>query len=292
MNFLKIMCKQHHRLSLAALIPIVLAFSSARAVDPAPLIPNALLVGATATQSDAEDSLYLAISHLKNPLSAEFFAGVPFLWNVKDPEGNMFPGNGTILKSKDRISFSQFDNITISLQKKASYKNGDTLDIYHSIKLMTFKDRLVNLVRRVGVAVVTDDKCRIMQARVLKAWDAIGEGDRIAARTPFKSITIDSLVTGDRELDAFVFSRVEKTEVPYLYQSFIVDKGTDEGVAVGDVFLVYSEDKKKVSLQNPEVMAFAAHVDRQASTLVILKMYRTSLEPADRAVRVRRSLME
>ena len=98
----------------------------------------------------AGDSLILSALRSRNPLSGGFYASVPFFWTGRDASGNIYPGDAVVDKPSDRESYQQFDRISITPQKGASYSKGDTVDIYKSIRFVRFQKSIANLIKRTG----------------------------------------------------------------------------------------------------------------------------------------------
>jgi hypothetical protein len=63
-----------------------------------------------------------------------------------------------------------------------------------------------------------------------------------------------------------------------LYQTFIVDKGSKDGVMLGDIFEVTARNNPV--FDRLSAMACAVHVDETSSTLVIEKLT-ASINPGD-----------
>jgi hypothetical protein len=103
----------------------------------------------------------------------------------------------------------------------------------------------------------------------------------------FADHRIDALAAADNPIDASVFQRVETTEGPYLYQTFVIDRGAAQGVALGDVFAVYPVANKQPS-DDPSMVACAVQVGDKSSTLAIVKMFGNRLAPGDAVRLIRR----
>jgi hypothetical protein len=249
---------------------------AARSVQRTPVIIN--------------DSTLFAALRVRNPLSGDFYAGVPFLWFKKDAQGHPYPGNGVIRSSDNKGLFQQFDNIEISLLNNARYAKDDLIDIYRSIRFVSFKGDNANLVRRIGRGKITRVEKDRVSAQIIQMWDVIKENDRIDKVQQFPSREPGSFDEVENRIAAEVVLRVEETVIPYLHQSVIIDKGSDQGVQPGYVFLVNSPIEKNTT--EPSILGYAAHVDRTYSTLVILQMYGTRLKPGDQAIAVRKTRFE
>ncbi len=215
-------------------------------------------------------------------ISSELLASSAFLWTEKDSKGYVLPGNGIVDKSDGKAAYQLYEKISVRPVGNADYKLGDTVDILKQIKLVSFKGKTANLVKRTGMAVVEGHSGKRLIVSVVQMWDLIKGGERIAPTVSFDPIYLDSLVVPENNLQASVVMRVEKTVAPYLHQSFIIDKGSDDGVKLGDHFEVF-EKQKDDSLSEELLVGLVSNVTPKASTLVILKLYKGRLKKGDSA---------
>lgn len=235
------------------------------------------------------DSDYIASLRTKNILHPRFLATTPFLWMQKDASGLIYPGNATVCAPLRGAAYQLFSTLSITKGPGSSYSIGDTVDIYKSIRFLYFNDKTANLVQRVGRAVVCKDAAKSVDAELFEMSDAIGGGERVAPVTYFTTMTIDTLIEPDVAISALVSTRVESTESPYLYQSVIVDKGSNDGVRVGDLFGVYHR-KGKTGSAHLAIVGVVGHVGAASSTLVIISMTDNSLDSGDQAILLKRTL--
>jgi hypothetical protein len=227
----------------------------------------------------------------KGFFSPEFMAKIGYLVFDKDGRGVIYPGNGVIEKCKKTDVYHQFDSLDIILYGTASYAPGDSIDIIHPDRFVKFGVKTpvtANLVRPVARACVTYVSNGEMRARIVKAWDVIGCRDRVAATKSIAPLDIDAIVDAATEIIAAVFARVEETESPYLYQTFIIESGAADGVQMGDLFLVYPVDKKTAVDEHPSVLACVVNLGEHSSTLVIVKMFANRIASGDQAKLVKR----
>lgn len=215
-------------------------------------------------------------------ISSELLASSAFLWTEKDSRGYVLPGNGVVDKPDGKAAYQLHEKISVKPVGEANYKLGDTVDILRPIKLVSFKGKTANLVKRTGMAVVEGHSGSRLVVSIVQMWDLIKGGERIAPAASFDPISLDSLVVPQNNLQASVVMRVEKTVAPYLHQSFIIDKGSDDGVKLGDHFKVF-EKQKDDSLSEELLVGLVSNVTPSASTLVILKLYRGRLKKGDQA---------
>lgn len=222
----------------------------------------------------------------------EFLAMVPYLWFSKDARGEIAPGTGRIVPASDRREFQQFDNVTVRpLVKGSIFTVGDTLEILRSERTVYFKKTPGVLVRRVGYARVDESGPEKTLVTLFKIWDVIKAGDRVAAFVPFKGATVREIENPQITLTGTVFQRSESSLFPYIFQSFIIDRGSRDGVQLGDIFLSFPStlaDKIDKPAHAPALVAGTALVSENSSTLVILRLLDKTLSPGDSVTLIKR----
>jgi hypothetical protein len=242
----------------------------------------------------AQDSiLTISLDH-QEYFTPEYLSKSAFLWFDRDAKGLISPGNGYIQKSGpvggfkkyDKESYQQFDNIDITVFGTNAYSIGDTVDVFHCERLVKFMGKTANLVRRVAKAKIMSKHNDRLIAVIFKMWDIVSGGDRIDKAFPLQGKEIDTIEQPQGPLCGSVFERVEQTESPYLFQSFIFNRGAKDGVLFGDLFYVYSRQGPDMT-SRPSLLACAINIGEQSSTLAIEKMFTNSLSPGDSVVLVR-----
>jgi hypothetical protein len=116
-------------------------------------------------------------------------------------------------------------------------------------------------------------------------WDVVQSGDRVDTATHFSNLQIDTIVEPSMTLKGTVFLRIQNTEQPYPFQTFILDKGSKDGVMLGDVFSITSGRDRE--LDKFSALACAVNIRETSSTLVIEKLS-GSVNPGDTASVVKR----
>ncbi len=226
-----------------------------------------------------ENEIY-TFANRKDLFSADLLREASFLWTKKDDNNLVAPGNAYIVKNDDKTIYHQYDYITIEVIGNYTYNIGDTVDIIHQENFIKFKNKTVNLVRRVAMARIEEiDKSEI-QASIFKIWDKVRNKDRIAPVTHFDCHKIDTVFKADKLIEANVFTKIEEGHMPNLFHSFIIDRGKNDGVKLGDIFLVYHVNKKKME-KMPSLLGYAVYTGEESSTIVILKIFRNVLAPGD-----------
>ena len=237
----------------------------------------ALPLGAENVNDDAN-----VLRH-ETEISAEELATVPFLLFERDSKGRLLPGNGTIERPRNSGVYQLHNKILVRPSGKDSYKLGDTVDVLKSVRNITFKGKTAQIVRRKGRAVVVGHSGSRIVIQLTHMWGIIQGGERIAPAASFKPISRDLTAVGaDSKIQATVVARVEETPSPYLHQFIIIDKGTNDGINLGDFFKVFEKETKD-NLSEELLEAQVVNVSSNSSTLVIRKMFRKTLNVGDQA---------
>ena len=240
------------------------------------------------------DTLFRLAMEKRNYFTEDFLEKIGFLWFNKDEKGLVYPGNASLrkmsakrgaLKKYETEVYQQFDEVTIDPLGKASYSSGDTVDIFHSDQMMQYHGKTANLVRRVAKAAILSVQGKNIYAVLFKVWDVIQSGDRVDHVSHFPSPAIDSLEDPPVAIKGSVFLRVENTEHAYPYHTFILDRGSKDGVVFGDLFAVVS--KNSPIPDRPSAYACAVNVGETSSTLVIERLF-DSIDAGDIAFIVKR----
>ena len=239
------------------------------------------------------DTLFRLAMEKRNYFTAGFLEKIAFLWFSKDEKGLVFPGNASLRKmsAKDALKkyethvYQQFDEVIIEPFGKAVYHVGDTVDIFHSDRMVTYQGKSANLVRRVAKASVRSIQGKTVYAVLFKVWDVIQSGDRVDLESYFPSPAIDSLEDPPVAIKGSVFLLVENTVHSYPYNTFILDRGSKDGVMFGDLFAIIS--KNGPLSDRPAAFACAVNVGETSSTLVIERLF-DSIDAGDTAILVKR----
>ncbi|MBD3317383.1 MAG: LysM peptidoglycan-binding domain-containing protein [Chitinivibrionales bacterium] len=220
----------------------------------------------------------------KGRYSAKHLARVGFLWTKEDAKGLVAPGVAFIDEKKTK-TFQLFERLPIVMIDTHRFSVNDTVDIFESLTYLRYRREVVNLVKRVGRARVESvDGDRVL-ATLFEAWDVVRGKCRIAPVERFSSRTVERIVQPRTSLSGTVFTRIEGSEIPQLHQTFIIDRGSRDGVRLGDIFEVRSA---RVERADPSLLGCVLHVGRQSSTLSIMRLYASRLEPGDTATLAKR----
>lgn len=225
-------------------------------------------------------------------LSSDMLRQVSFLWTERDAKKLVAPGNASIDGEKDRPAFHQYDQVRCEIFGAHTYTVGDTVDIIHPLRYLKYQEQIVNLIKRVALgrvdAVERGERVTLL-ITLFKAWDLVTNGDRVMPMERIDSREIDTLVDATDGIRGTVFERVETSAAPYLYQTFIFDRGNSSGVQIGDLVNVYHMDKKRTGKKLAQ-LGCVINVQPQSSTVIILEMYINQLDAGDEVAVVKRVL--
>jgi hypothetical protein len=255
-------------------------------------------VSKTALQQMLSDSLLSAGMRRRGHFTADFLEKSAFLWFDKDKKGLIYPGNAVILKKEgsgvfnryEQKIYQQFDNIVIQPFSASAYRVGDTVDIVHSYQFIKFGNRTANLVRRTGRARITEVKGQAITALLFKTWDMVRSNDRVDTMAHFNDLVIDTVIDPAVTVRGTLFCHVERTERLYLYHTCIIDRGSKDGVGLGDIFAIISG--RVPAAGHTQAIACAVNIGETSSTLVIEKLFDNNIAAGDTVVLVKRILFK
>ena len=241
------------------------------------------------------DSLFAISMRQQRFFTSEFLEKLGFLWFGKDEKGQIFPGNAMIgpsghetgLDRYETPAYQEFSEISIQTFPSATYKIGDTVSIFHVDEIVKFGPTPSPIVRRVGRAIIKQVSKGEATALLYKIWDVVRDGDRIDTLFRHSDMTIDTIATPAISIKGTVLKHIENTERPYLYHTFILDRGAKDGVAFGDMFALLSRDK--ASIGKIKAVVCALNVGQLSCTVVIVKLYDNDIHAGDTAVLIKRT---
>lgn len=235
------------------------------------------------------DSLILSIIRSKNQLGGGFFTSVPFLWFERNASGVLLPGESTIDPPSDRAIYQLYDKIVMTIHKGENFKAGDSLDIYAYFRVVEHNRARAAILRCVGSAAILEVKNGKAVATLYKAYDRILGGEHVMKAKQPVSREIDTLIESDISIQGTVITRAEETASPYVFQTLIIDKGSQDGVKAGDIFAVY-QTKGNVLSGAVAALGYTANVQKNSSSLTIVKMSSNKINTGDKTVLIRRTI--
>ena len=211
-------------------------------------------------------------------ISGELIASAAFLWE----QGKR--GVGTVARPADaRAMFQVFDHIEIQPDGNHSFRVGDSLDVITIGERVSHGGKRYRLTRRIGRVVIGGATERNVTAQIVKLWDTMKGGETIVPANSFKPLSFESLEKASHTIETSVLTRVEDTETPYPMQMFLIDKGKDAGVRMGDVFSVLGR-KSRLGAEEEFLMGSVIHLSDNYATLLIVKMFENRLGTGNKAL--------
>ena len=150
---------------------------------------------------------------------------------------------GVIVGSWDKkVLLSDNDIIYINRKNNPAIANGDKYTIYKVIRQVKHpitEKKIGHLVKILGVVQITDVKKDVATGTIIRSFDFIGYGDKLM---PYKKAAVtDELLkekTSARKLSGYIVevkdAKIQNAQLDVVY----IDKGTKDGVTIGERFMV------------------------------------------------------
>ena len=237
---------------------------------------------------NSADSMILMIIRSKDQLGGNFFTAVPFLWFERNSSGVLLPGESVVEKPGDRAMYQLFDKVLITLKKEDGFKVGDSIDLYNYFRVIEHNKARAAILKCVGSAHITEIRSNKALASLYKVFDKVVGGEHLMKASKLSSLEIDTLVSPDVTIQGSLIARAEETESPAIFQTLILEKGSQDGVKLGDVFAVYHTKNNELTSE-VALVGYTANVQKNSSSMVIIKMSDNKVGRGDRAVLIRRT---
>lgn len=222
---------------------------------------------------DAESTMRLGTE-----LSAQALATAPFMYFDRLSA----LGDGKLLRPQNRAAiYHPFDRITVKPTSGAVYRIGDTVDVLNVGRPISVNGRTGRLITRTGRAVVLGAAGRRMVIQLTEKWGQIEGGERIVKTAQFTPVYTDTRPAPDiPQIRGNVAARVENTATPYLQQYLIINRGSADGVMIGDFFRVRERERTN-RLSEDVLEAQVVNVTENTATLIVVKLHKHHLDIGD-----------
>jgi hypothetical protein len=127
-----------------------------------------------------------------------------------------------------------------------------------------------------------------MRAKVTELWSVIHRGDRIGPLNHFEQVIVEEYQQPAQPLSGKVIVRPEEKNFSFLFDSFILDKGSNEGIKQGDLFVTWHTGSKE-TLKRPSSIGCAAFVQPNYATVVVVHLIDNKLYTGSTAELIRRA---
>lgn len=156
---------------------------------------------------------------------------------------------GVIIGSWDKkVLLSDNDTIYINRKNNPAIANGDKYTIYKVVKQVKHpvtEKKIGYLVKILGVVRITDVNKDVATGTIIRSFDFIGYGDKLM---PYKKAAVtDELLkekTSARKLKGYIVevkdAKIQNAQLDVVY----IDKGTKDGVTIGERFVVVRPGEK------------------------------------------------
>jgi LysM repeat protein len=241
--------------------------------------------------SKAADSMLLSVIRSKDQLGGSFFASVPFLWFERNASGVLLPGESVVDPPSDRAMYQLYDKLSLTAKKGELFKVGDSIDIYSHMRMVEYNRARATVLKCVGSAGVIEVKGNKVFVALYKVFDKLLGGEHIMKAHHLKNQEIDTLIAPDVAIQGTLVTRAEETESPCIFQTLILNKGSQDGVRIGDVFAVYHSNESEISTE-VAMVGYTSNVQKSSSSMTIIKMSNNKISAGDRAVLIRRTVFK
>ncbi len=156
---------------------------------------------------------------------------------------------GVVVGSWDkRVILSDNDTIYINRKNNPAIANGDKYTIYKVIRQVKHpitEKKMGHLVKILGVVQIIDVKKDVATGTIIRSFDVIGYGDKLM---PYRKAAVtDELLkekSSARKLRGYIVdvkdAKIQNAQLDVVY----IDKGTKDGVTIGEKFVVIRPGEK------------------------------------------------
>jgi len=171
---------------------------------------------------------------------------------------------------------SMEDRVVVGLDYNHAVKKGDQLLVARTGRRLIHPrtgQSAGRVLYAVGLLDVTDVQARVVQTRVSYSCGPIGLGDRVIPYAPLLFPDDKTPQPARRSVTGFVVDSLRGEQLLGLQQMAFVDVGADQGVAVGDVFLL---QRPNLPAPTPTGVFLPMPSDRLGDAVVIRVMERSA----------------
>lgn len=185
----------------------------------------------------------------------------------------LIPGVGEI-KDESRQMYGLNTIVTVVADSGQTLTVGEQYDFSHSVKLMTHRERSVNVIRPVGSGVVLSTFSDSARIRITEAWDKIGNGARIEPYRHYTQLREPRIQKDIAPANAKLLTRIEDGVMIKPYEIIILDSGEDAGIKPGDLFEGIYVDKEGKAEHEPCFRGIIVTIDDNSSALIVQEVYK------------------
>jgi hypothetical protein len=157
------------------------------------------------------------------------------------------PSWGTITGSKDaEVSLTEGEVVFIQLEPGKEVQPGDRFAIVRLGKPVTHPvtgDKLGHLVLMPGELVILDGKDEVATAKISKSFAPVYRGDMILPAQPILPQAVP--IRTQKKIEGFLVLSLEGTVNISEKELVFIDRGSQNGVTVGDLFSIYQRPARQ-----------------------------------------------
>ena len=198
------------------------------------------------------------------------------------------------MSGEGRVMLSMEDRVVVGLDDNQTVKPGDQLLVARTgMRLIHPRtgQSAGRIIHAVGLLEVTDVQARVVRTRVSYSCGPIGLGDRVIPYAPLIFPADKTAQPTRRSVSGIVVDSLRGEQLLGIQQVAFVDAGADQGIALGDVFLLQRPNRPAptpagVFLPMPSDRLGDAVVIRvmERSATVLLTSSARAVQPGDQAI--------
>lgn len=186
-------------------------------------------------------------------------------------------GIGTLVKSaEERVMLSMEDRVVVGLDDNHAVRKGDQLLVARTGRRLIHPrtgQSAGRVLYAVGLLDVTDVQARVVQARVSYSCGPIGLGDRVIPYAPLLFPDDKTPQPARRSVSGVIVDSLRGEQFMGMQQVAFVDAGADQGLALGDVFLL---QRPNLPVPTPTGVFLPMPSDRLGGAVVIRVVERSA----------------
>lgn len=179
------------------------------------------------------------------------------------------------------------DLVRIRAPANATYQVGDSLISARRGREVLGWGRVI---KPTGILLVTRVAGRDVIARVLDQFDRVSDGQVALPIDPFRSGSGGPDVAVENGLEAHILTTRDQHAVPSQYNIMFIDKGREDGVALGDVFqIILPREGFPDDIGRAVALIAVVHVRNRSATVQVITMADIGFGSGDLVRMVRRA---
>jgi hypothetical protein len=185
---------------------------------------------------------------------------------------DQYKGSGVVANSReDKLMLGERDDVYVKFDTARRINKGDLVLIYRQGKKMKHpvtKKKIGYEVKYLGMAKITDTDNDLNKGVIMKAFEEIYRGDKVAPFAPIQRMVPP--VPNSKDLEGFIVSSLDGVHFLGEYHYVLVDKGSKDGVMAGNRFMVVTKGDG-VEKFNPKKKKLAKFPEEDYGELLVIE---------------------